>query len=200
MTTVTKHDLRRERTRTSLEDAAWRHFLGDGFDRTTVAAITESCGVTERTFFRHFDSKEAVLFGNWRSELGVLASSIKQSQSGIPILDAVEEAILALVERYEDDYERNVIRARLMAESEAVASYERRVIHREWEDTITSAVAYRLAVNSDTDLRPRLVAGMAVAAVHAAAAIWQQEHQFTLAQYVAAAFVLIAVHDLGNTE
>jgi AcrR family transcriptional regulator len=200
MTTLSKHDVRREHTRASLEEAAWDHFLRDGYEGTTVAAITESCGVTERTFFRHFDSKEAVLFGDWRSYLAILANEIMQAQTGQPILGVVEDAVVALAERYETDDERNVTRIRLMAESEAVASFERRVIHREWEDTIASAVTERLQVDINTDLRPHLVAGMAVAAVHAAAAIWQQEHEFTLAQYVAAAFTLLAVNDLGVTK
>jgi AcrR family transcriptional regulator len=55
---------KREATRAALEHAAWELFEQRGFGATTIEDITERVDVAERTFFRHFPSKEAVLFGD----------------------------------------------------------------------------------------------------------------------------------------
>ena len=45
-----------------LEMAALELYAEHGYDQTTVAAIAERAGLTERTFFRHFSDKREVLF------------------------------------------------------------------------------------------------------------------------------------------
>lgn len=45
-----------------LTQAALELFAEQGYDRTTVAEITERAGLTKRTFFRHFADKREVLF------------------------------------------------------------------------------------------------------------------------------------------
>ncbi|MBO9556245.1 TetR/AcrR family transcriptional regulator [Cellulomonas sp.] len=45
-----------------LRDAALTLFADGGYERTTVAEIARTAGVTERTFFRHFADKREVLF------------------------------------------------------------------------------------------------------------------------------------------
>jgi AcrR family transcriptional regulator len=51
-----------QRTRAALRSAALRHFVADGFEAASVAAIAAEVGVTERTFYRHFATKDEVLF------------------------------------------------------------------------------------------------------------------------------------------
>lgn len=53
-----------ERTRAALRDAALRHFVAFGYDGASVPAIAAEVGVTERTFYRHFATKDEVLFGD----------------------------------------------------------------------------------------------------------------------------------------
>ena len=45
-----------------LQEAALTLFAERGYEETTVAAIAERAGVTERTFFRHYADKREVLF------------------------------------------------------------------------------------------------------------------------------------------
>lgn len=51
-----------DRTRMALLDAALHLFSANGYDQTTTDEIAESAGVSARTFFRYFPTKESVLF------------------------------------------------------------------------------------------------------------------------------------------
>jgi len=46
-------------SRGRLERAALELYGERGFEQTTVAEIAKRAGLTERTFFRHFDSKSS---------------------------------------------------------------------------------------------------------------------------------------------
>lgn len=50
------------RTRQTLVDVALEMFASRGYDATTTDEIAEAAGVSPRTFFRYFPTKESVLF------------------------------------------------------------------------------------------------------------------------------------------
>jgi AcrR family transcriptional regulator len=51
-----------DRTRNALLEGALNLFSANGYDETTTDQIAESAGVSPRTFFRYFPTKESVLF------------------------------------------------------------------------------------------------------------------------------------------
>ncbi|MBB5160546.1 TetR family transcriptional regulator [Mycobacterium sp. AZCC_0083] len=55
-------DAHADRTRNALLEAALDLFSANGYDETTTDQIAESAGVSPRTFFRYFPTKESVLF------------------------------------------------------------------------------------------------------------------------------------------
>lgn len=59
---VGRRDRKRRATKEALTLAALDLFEEHGFSATTIDDITERADVARRTFFRHFPSKEAVLF------------------------------------------------------------------------------------------------------------------------------------------
>jgi AcrR family transcriptional regulator len=79
-----------------LQGAAFELFAEQGFERTTVAEITQRAGLTKRTFFNHFADKREVLFGPG-SELQreIVAREIAECADTLPPLDAVVHGLQA---------------------------------------------------------------------------------------------------------
>lgn len=55
-------DKHKSQTRRALRDAALKLFASHGYDATTIEEIAERAGVSTRTFFRYFPTKEDVLY------------------------------------------------------------------------------------------------------------------------------------------
>ena len=60
---INLHELRRRSTHEALRRVALAQFASNGFGNVTVTQLATEAGVTERTFFRHFPSKEALFEG-----------------------------------------------------------------------------------------------------------------------------------------
>lgn len=76
---VSVRDAKKRRTRNILRNAALDLFLEHGYDATTTEEVAERAGVSVRTFFRYFDTKDEVLFKgrtSWAEE--VAATFLKQ--------------------------------------------------------------------------------------------------------------------------
>ncbi|MFI6739294.1 TetR/AcrR family transcriptional regulator [Nonomuraea sp. NPDC050451] len=63
LVTAGRRELHKRATRQALQEAATRMFEERGYAETTVRDIAEAVGVTERTFFRYFPSKEDLILG-----------------------------------------------------------------------------------------------------------------------------------------
>ncbi|ORV92110.1 hypothetical protein AWC11_09050 [Mycobacterium interjectum] len=84
---------RGQRTRDALHRAAMRRFVADGVNETSVADIAADVGVTERTFYRHFLSKYAVLFADYDIGFEWFARALALRPRGEPITQSVRKAV-----------------------------------------------------------------------------------------------------------
>ncbi|OBF53661.1 hypothetical protein A5787_05585 [Mycobacterium sp. 852002-50816_SCH5313054-b] len=84
---------RAARTRQALHQAAMRRFVADGVNETNVADIAADVGVTERTFYRHFLSKHAVLFADYDIGFEWFARALALRPHGEPITQSVRKAV-----------------------------------------------------------------------------------------------------------
>ncbi len=50
-------------TRQRIIDAAYLLFYKTGFMRSSIDAVAEAAGITKRTLYQHFDSKDALIEG-----------------------------------------------------------------------------------------------------------------------------------------
>ena len=99
-----KREQKRERTRERLRQCALARFQELGFEKASVAEIAADAGVTERTFYRYFPTKETVLFQDFASRFDWFRAALDVRPEDESILDSVRVA----VESFPDD--RDVVR------------------------------------------------------------------------------------------
>ena len=60
-------ELKKRETRRRIAETALRLFAGRGFDAVTVAEVARAAGVTEKTVFNHFETKEDLVYSEDRA-------------------------------------------------------------------------------------------------------------------------------------
>jgi AcrR family transcriptional regulator len=155
------HERRRRTTHEALRRAALAEFASKGFGNVTVTELAQAAGVTERTFFRHFPTKEAVLFQDYETHLEWLADAL----AARPPSESLFDAVLASVASF--PYDLEVVRQAAMARY-ALISADRiaghlRVVQSSFADVLSSFIRSRYADVPDIDLVSQ-VAGAALAA------------------------------------
>ena len=78
--------------RQQLSDTATRMFLERGFDAVKVAEIAEACGVSEKTVFNYFPTKESLILDRLEATIGSLRAGLADTamapaQAALRILD-----------------------------------------------------------------------------------------------------------------
>ncbi|MGI5221225.1 TetR family transcriptional regulator [Nocardia sp. CA-290969] len=86
------------RFRLGVVDEALRLFAEQGYEATSVDEIAEAAGISRRTFFRQFRSKEDVIFADHEAQLLAAQEFLRQAQ-GDP-WEAVCEAVVQVFERF----------------------------------------------------------------------------------------------------
>jgi AcrR family transcriptional regulator len=79
-----------------LAQAAFALYGERGFEQTTVAAIAERAGLTERTFFRHFADKREVLFAGANALQELLVGTVAKAPGSLAPIDAAAAGLEAV--------------------------------------------------------------------------------------------------------
>jgi AcrR family transcriptional regulator len=147
---------KRQVVRGALSAAAEKLFLERGFEAVTVEEIAQAAGVSRRTFFRYYESKEDVMVVR-EDRLGdrLLAELMARPLAEPPLL-AIRNALVPAIEYglTEPDLARSTIR--LLRETSALrrAVMERR---SRLEERIAALMAQRMGA-TDSDNTPMLLA------------------------------------------
>ncbi|HEX4588209.1 MAG TPA: TetR/AcrR family transcriptional regulator [Mycobacterium sp.] len=155
------HEQRRLLTHEALRRAALASFAAKGFGNVTVTELAREAGVSERTFFRHFPTKEAVLFQDYETQVEWLSEALAQR----PASESLFDAVLASIASFPHDLE--VVRQAATARTELISA-ERitghlQVVQSSFAGVITDFVKNRYRETPDIDLVAE-VAGASVAA------------------------------------
>jgi AcrR family transcriptional regulator len=142
--------------REALRASAEKLFLTNGFDDTTVEQIALNAGVSRRTFFRYFESKEDVM-AERSDRLGeLLLTELAARPVNEPPLLAIRNALVLAIKSSMDDQDliRYVIRVLRETSSLRRAIMERR---NRIEERICALMVHRLG-SADNDNTPMLLA------------------------------------------
>ncbi|MFI8878987.1 acyl-CoA-like ligand-binding transcription factor [Streptomyces sp. NPDC055243] len=168
---VSMAERKRQLVSNELTEAALQLLARKGFDAVTIDEIVTSAGVSRRTFFRYFASKEDVVV-QFLADMGVgihteLAARPADESPSVALRHAVWVPLAACG----DHSERVLPVVRLILRTPALRA---RFLERQaqWSDDLTGEVARRLGRDAGVDLFPRLAAGMALAAFDSVLQRW----------------------------
>jgi AcrR family transcriptional regulator len=164
------HQQRSAATKEALRRVALERFKRDGFANVTVTELAAEAGVTERTFFRHFPTKEAVLFQDYETQVEWLSEALAQR----PASESVFDAVLASVASFPHDLE--VVRQAATARTELISAdriaSHLRVVQSSFAGVITDFIKGRYADMADVDLVAEVAGATLAAALVVAVENW----------------------------
>jgi AcrR family transcriptional regulator len=164
------HEQRRRSTHEALRRAALASFASKGFANVTVTELAREAGVTERTFFRHFPTKEAVLFQDYETQVEWLSEALAQR----PPSESVFDAVLASVASF--PYDLEVVRQAATARTELISADRiaghLRVVQSSFAGVITDFIKNRYSDASDIDLVAEVAGATLAAALVVAVENW----------------------------
>jgi AcrR family transcriptional regulator len=149
----------RERARREIAETAVRLFGERGFDAVSVDEIAGASGVSRRTFFRYFGSKEDVLFHRHQEYVDELRGLLFV-EGGTADLDHLSRVMRQMFGRPHGEHDREV--NRLMVNEPAL-----RARSDELSNDFERVIAERLRLQGHDDVRAALLAGAAMGALRA---------------------------------
>ncbi|MFC7548735.1 TetR family transcriptional regulator [Plantactinospora sp. GCM10030261] len=178
-----------------LRDAALMLLATKGFDAVTVDDIVAAAGMSRRTFFRYFASKEDVIV-RFLSDMGTdvvaeLAARPPTEPPSVALRHAVWVPLAACTDR-PDHTERARVVVRLILDTPALQA--RSLEHQiQWRTGLAAALAARHGLDPDADPYPRMAAGMALLAFDTVLHQWQTgDDEQRLADLTDRAFAILA--------
>ena len=181
---------KRQETFERIIEKGLKLFVKNGYDGTTLETITEAAGISRRTFFYYFKSKEDILLAAHDSGFreALRPAMLDESPDQAPI-DAVQKCLIKLASRYET--KESVVFDRLM-QSTAALRARKEAVFVETEQILLDAMCELWPAPGRRD-GLRLVAMVAMGTLRLALEKWKRnDATHPLAYYVRQSFALLA--------
>jgi AcrR family transcriptional regulator len=144
------------RTRQEIADRAMQFFAQRGFDHVTVAEVAAAAGVSEKTVYNYFPTKEDLFFDEVPAREAALVAAIRERREGESILAALRGLQVGECPRMCSPGFATF--ARIIEESRALQAKELEVMAR-FANVLSEAIQTELAVD---ERDARIAAGLLV--------------------------------------
>ena len=181
---------KRQETSERIIEKGLKLFVKNGYEATTLDAIAAAAGISRRTFFYYFKSKEDVLLAAHDSGFreALRPAMLDESPDQAP-LDAVQKCLIKLASRHET--RESIVFDRLMQSTEALRA-RKEAVFVETEQILLEAMCELWPSPGRRD-GLRLVAMVAMGTLRLALDKWKQnDAAHPLAYYIRQGFVLLA--------
>lgn len=165
-------------SRSEIERAAFTLFRRRGFDAVKVEEITAAVGIGRRTFFRYFQSKNDVVWGDFQQHLDRFQASLASIDDDVPLARALVDSIVDFNTYREDEADQHRQRMELILTVPELQAYST-LQYSAWRTAVAQFVASRIGAQPD-DLEPQVVARTALGAAMAAYDQWLHDGQAPL--------------------
>ncbi|MEW2435315.1 helix-turn-helix domain-containing protein [Streptomyces caniferus] len=141
-----RRERKKAQTRRSLADAALELFLDRGYDQVGVKDVADAADVSVTTLFKHFPSKEALVFDQGDDIEAALVAAVRERAPGQSIPHALREHLLLAQDHAADP--RFAAFLRLVDDTPTLRDYA----HRMWmrhEAAVARAIAEETGAPED---------------------------------------------------
>ncbi|MFB2580841.1 TetR/AcrR family transcriptional regulator [Herbiconiux sp. P15] len=147
-------------------------FLEQGFEQTTIDQIASTAGISRRSFFRYFGTKEDIVLGDLASQGELMRDALEQVPSTVGPWDALRQA-LQTIEALDVEPGVTLKIATMMYETPSLRarSIEK---HLHWQSLLVPDIRRRLGLAEDdtTDPAPAAIVAGAIACLDVAGDLW----------------------------
>jgi AcrR family transcriptional regulator len=137
-------EVKKQRTHQEIADKGFELFAARGFERVTVAEIAEAAGVSEKTVFNYFPTKEDIFFDEVDEREAAFLEAIRSRKPGETVTAALRKMQLENSGRL--SMPGFATFARIIEESPALRAKELEVMAR-FSRTLTTALEQELGLN-----------------------------------------------------
>ncbi len=142
-------------------------FLENGFDGTTIDEIAERAGVSSRTFFRYFPTKEVAFFANQEERLGRFQEALAAAQEDESAYERVRRVCLAEAARYMEERDVETRQYEIVMASNHLLAYDLQ-LDQAWEQAIYDT----LVAGGHAERVALVVAGAIIGMIRAELRTW----------------------------
>jgi mycofactocin system transcriptional regulator len=178
----------------AIEKVALELFRERGFEETPVEDIAAAAGISRRTFFRYFGSKNDILFGNFELLLDDLEQWLSSAPDDQPMFAVIAEATMRFNRVHSDGTVAHRERMELIMHTPALRA-NAALRNAEWLAVVARYAARRMATPAD-ELGPQLAGHIALGAASAAYEQWLRDESSDLAELVHRAFTMAQTLEL----
>lgn len=130
---------KKARTRETLAEVSLQLFLGRGFEATTADDIATASGISRRTFFRYFPTKEAAFFAPQEEYLRTFRRMIAEPLPDEDGFQTARRCLLHMAAIYMSDRRAAVAQQEAVRSSRSLMAYELQMDY-EWEDAVGASL------------------------------------------------------------
>lgn len=173
-----------------LSHIALELFVERGFEETTVGDIAAAAGISRRTFFRYFSSKNDLPWGDFDSLLAAMREFLNDLPETVPLVEALHAAVTRF-NRFptaEVPYHRRRMRLLLTVPSLVAHSTLR---YAAWRQVVAEFVGRRLGVPASS-LEPQAMAWALLGVSLSAYEQWLADENSDLIELLDTAYAMLS--------
>lgn len=158
----------------SIRDKALALIDEQGFGNVTVKDIADEAGISERTFFRYFNTKEDVILSDPFPIGYRLQDELSKQPAGESAWKSLEKTFLTLKDIYEVD-DRTALRLHRLSQSSPELRAKAMEKQCAWIEQLTPEVSKRLSTHSsDKDIAAEVLVQAAIVCLNVAVKKWSK--------------------------
>ena len=162
---------KRRETRQRIAEVGQRLFLASGYESTTLDDIAAEAGISRRTFFSYFKSKDDIILFWQNADSARLMADLLKTSPDVPPLDAVRDVMVEHIARYTTEQMTAV--DNLMRSSESLLA-RKQTYYAEQEQALFNALC-EVWRQPERRAALRMVAMVSIGAMRLALQAWREQ-------------------------